>query len=298
MRKIGLWLLVGLVVGTGVTYMVVNNMAGREAKQAVEQMVSENEEIESLEYSDLTVGLLDQGGKIEDVRLRLKGIDEPIIIDQLQIEDLVQEEGRLVRADVRMEGLTLNHDHELLESITPELAAMGYDEVVVDASAAYQYDPQERLLQLEEIHLSGKDMGTLSMAITLANVDPALWDIRKENLNLGSLLTTFALVSLGPSQIEYKDKTLLKRWMKRQASKSGQRPEDFVRQLHQQIDQEAGETDQAIVKEALAAVKDFLADPDRITVRIAPEKPVALMRFMLESPERILENLQLKVESN
>lgn len=298
MRKIGLWLLVGLVVGAGVTYMVVNNMAGKEAKQAVKQLVAENEEIESLEYSDLKVGLLDQGGKIENVQLRLKGVDDPITIDRIEIGDMAQHEGRVVRADVKMEGLTLGHDHVLLESIAPELTEMGYDELVVNASAAYQYDPQERLLQLEKITLSAKEMGTLSMAITLAQVDPALWDIEKENLNLGSLLTTFALVSLGPSQIEYEDKTLLKRWMKRQANKSGQRPEDFVRQLHQQIDQAAGETDQAIVKEALAAVKDFLADPDQITVRIAPEKPVALMRFVLESPERLLENLNLTVEAD
>lgn len=298
MRKIILWLLVGLVVGAGITYIVVNKMAGQEAKQAVEQLVAENEEIESLEYSDLTVGLLDQGGKIENVRLRLKGIDDPITVDRIEIEDIALQEGRTVKADVRMEGLTLKHDHALLESITPELAAMGYDKVVVDASADYRYNPKERLLELNKIHLSGKEMGTLSMTITLAQVDPALWDVKKENINLGSLLTTFALVSLGPSQIEYKDDTLLKRWMKHQAQKSGQQPEDLVRQWHQEIDQEAGQTDQAIVKEALGAFKRFVTDPDRIEIRISPEKPVALMRFVLESPERILENLQLKVESN
>ncbi len=298
MRKIGLWLLVGLMVGVGVTYMVVNKMAGQEAKQAVDQLVAENDEIESLEYSDLTVGLLDQGGKIKNVQLRLKGIEDPIVVDQLQIKNIDQIEGRTVQADVSMEGLTLKHDHALLESITPDLAAMGYDEVVVDATAAYQYDPQKRVLTLEKIGIVAKDMGELSMAITLAQVDPALWDIKKENLNLGSLLTTFALVSIGPSRIEYEDQSLFNRWVKRQAQKSGHRPEELIRQWNKQIDEEAGRSDLTIVKEALEAVKAFVADPDRITVRIEPEKPVALMRFVLESPERMLENLHLTVESN
>jgi len=298
MRKIGWWLLVGLAVGGGVTYMAASNMAGREAKLAIERLVTENEEVESLEYSDLTVGLLEQGGKINDVRLQLKGIEDPIVIDQLQLENVAQKEGRTVQADVSMEGLTLKHDHALLESITPELEAMGYAEVVVDATAAYQYDPQKRRLTLEKIDLSAKDMGKLSMAIILDQVNPELWEVKKEGLNLGAFLTTFALVSIGPSKIEYEDHSLLKRWIKRQAQRSGHRPEAVVRQWRRVIDQEANRNNSSIAQAALGAVKDFLADPDRITVRIAPEKPLALMRFVLESPERILENLQLQVESH
>lgn len=298
MRKIVLWLLVGLVAGVGITYMVGNKMATKKAEQAVEQLVAENEEIEALEYRDLKVGLFDQGGKIKDVRLQLKGIEDPIVIDQLQLQKIAQIEGRTVQADVSMEGLTLKHDHALLESITPELAAMGYDEVVVDAIFAYQYDPQERELTLEKIGIAAKDMGELYMAFTLAQVSPALWEVEKEDLNFGSLLSTFALVSIGPSQIEYEDQSLFKRWVKRQAQKSGQRSEDLIRQWNKQIDTEAGRSDRAIVKEALGAVKAFLADPDRIIVRVEPEKPVALMRFVLESPERMLENLHLTVESD
>jgi len=298
MRKIGWWLLVGLAVGGGVTYMVANNMAGREAKLAIERLVTENEDVESLEYSDLTVGLLEQGGKINDVRLQLKGIEDPIVIDQLELENVAQKEGRTVQADVSMGGLTLKHDHALLESITPELEAMGYAEVVVDATAAYQYDPQKRRLTLEKIDLSAKDMGKLSMDLTLDQVNPELWEVKKKDFNLGPFLTTFALVSIGPSKIEYEDHSLLKRWIKRQAQRSGRQPEALVRQWRQVIDQEADRNNSSIVQAALGAVKDFLADPDRITVRIAPEKPLTLMRFVLESPERILENLQLQVESH
>ena len=296
MRKIILLLLVGLAAGIGIAYWVGNKMAIREAEQAIEQLVAENEQIETLEYGGLKVGLLDQGGRINDIRLRLKGTDDPIKIDLIQVADVAQVKGRWVEADVRMKGLTLENDHDLLESFTPDLAAMGYDEVVVDASMAYRYDPAERLLQIEEMRLHGKDMGTLSMAATLAQVN-ALGDINKEDLNLGSLFFSFSLVSIGPSQLEYEDHSLFKKWIKQEAKKSGRQPEELVAQWHKQLDETANPDDHVIVKEARKAVKAFLADPDRITAQIDPEKPVALMRFILESWDRLMENLQLKIET-
>jgi hypothetical protein len=291
-----LLLLVGLAAGIGIAYWVGNKMATKEAEQAIEQLVAENEEIESLQYGGLKVGLLDQGGRISDIQLRLKGVDDPIKIDQIQVADLAQAKGRWVQADVRMEGLTLKNDHDLLESFTPDLAAMGYKEVVMDASLAYRYDLEERLLQVEEMRLHCKDMGTISMAATLAQVN-ALGDINKKDLDLGSLFFSFSLVSIGPSKLEYEDHSLFQKWIKQEAKKSGRQPKELVAKWHKQLDEAANPDDHMIVKNARKAVKAFLANPDRITAQIDPEKPVALMRFILESWDRLMENLQLKIET-
>ena len=290
--------LAGLLVGLMGAYLVASNISKKRVAAQLQETVAESDLIESLTYGKLSTGLLSSSVRLADLDLRLKGIEDPVTIGEMQVNDIVLQDDFPVAADLWVEGLRLHARHSLLAPWHEALSSLGYDGVDISLRLRYLYDPAQRKFALEQCELSEPRMGRLQLDLALHNINLAPFlahDYRESPL---AALGAFSLISLAGLDADYQDKSLARSFIDHQARQAGMSSGQYVDGLVADLNQRSGDAAEAPVREALEAVARFLRDPDRITVKAAPQTAVALMRlFLINDVGDVFDQLNLHVSS-
>ncbi len=298
MLKRILLVLAGLLIGLVGAYLVTSNISKKRVAAQLQETVAESDLLESLSYGKLSTGLLSPSVRLADLELRFKGIEDPVTIGELQVNDILLQEDFPVAADLRVEGLRLLASHSLLVPWQESLASLGYDGVDMSLRLRYLYDPAQRKFALKQCELSEPRMGRLQLDLALHNFNLAPFLAHDYRESPFAALGAFSLISLAGLEADYQDKSLARNLIDHQARQAGISSGQYVDALLADLNQRSGDDAAAPVLEALEAVTRFLRDPERITVKATPQTAVALMRlFLINNIGDVFDQLNLRVSS-
>jgi hypothetical protein len=168
------------------------------------------------------------------------------------------------------------------------LAAFGPDHVTADLDFKLVWDPQTHELALSPFRLAADDLGTLTLNVTLGNVDLSL-------LPKGPMAAMAGLVvaTVKSGSLVYDDHSLIERGIAVYAAMTGQ-PADAVRQMLVAMltNMKSPLPSRPLLPSQLAG---FVAHPGTLTVRIAPDAAVPAAMLAALSPDEAAQKLALDV---
>jgi hypothetical protein len=153
------------------------------------------------------------------------------------------------------------------------LADLGYDRVALDIAFAYRYDPDKSLFTLDNLRIEGPRVGRLELTAEIANV---------ATLAPETPLATLALMlraALGKATLRYHDDGLAARLKAREARRAGLAPADYQARVAQGFDEAIAKAADDGPREAMAKLKNFVEQPETVTVTAAPREPVPIFRL-------------------
>ena len=96
--------------------------------------------------------------------------------------------------------------------------------------------------------------------------------------------------------LDYQDNSLTQRLIELGARQSGQRSEQFVSAITEQLNSEIQRQTQPAVKDMLLAFQKFIVKPGHIQVAVSPTRPVPLLTLLMEKdPNEIIRVLNVSV---
>jgi len=168
------------------------------------------------------------------------------------------------------------------------LAAFGRDHVTADLDCKLAWDPRTHDLALSPFRLAADDLATLTLQVTLGNVDLSL-------LNKGPMAAMAGLVvaTVKSGSLVYDDHSLIERAIAVYAATVGQ-PPDAVRQMlvGMLTNMKSPLPSRPLLPAQLAG---FVAHPGTLTARIAPEAAVPAAMLAALSPDETAQKLALDV---
>jgi hypothetical protein len=293
-----LLVLAGLLIGLVGAYLVASNIGNKKVAAELQQTVAESDMLESLTYGKLSAGLLSPSVYLSDLELQLKGIEDPIAIGELEVNDVVLQDNFPVAADLSMKGLRLLASHSLLTPWQDDLASLGYDGLDLSLKLRYFYDPAQRQFTLEQCEFSEPRMGRLRLDVALHNFNPVPIIAGDWRENPFSALTVFSLISLASLQADYQDSSLAQKLIAHAARQSGISSDQYIDTILADLNQRSGKDPDPRIREALETVNQFMRDPGRISIQAAPQTAMALMRLLLiNDMGDVFDQLNLRITS-
>jgi hypothetical protein len=168
------------------------------------------------------------------------------------------------------------------------LAAFGPDHVTADLDFKLVWDPQTHDLALAPFRLAAEDLGTLTLNLTLGNVDLSL-------LPKGAMAAMAGMVvaTVKSGSLVYDDHSLIERCIAVYAAMNGQ-PADGVRQMlvGMLTNLKSPLPSRPLLPSQLAG---FIQHPGTLTARIAPDAAVPAAMLAALSPDETAQKLALDV---
>jgi hypothetical protein len=179
--------------------------------------------------------------------------------------------------------------HGLARLVPPNaLAAFGQDHVTADLDFKLVWDPRTHDLALAPFRLAAEDLGTLTLNVTMGNVDLSLLPKGPMAAMAGMVVATVKSGSL-----VYDDHSLIERGIAVYAAMAGQ-PPDALRQMlvGMLTNMKSPLPSRPMLPSQLAG---FIQHPGTLTVRIAPEPAVPAAMLAALSPDETAQKLALDV---
>jgi hypothetical protein len=179
--------------------------------------------------------------------------------------------------------------HGLARLVPPNaLAAFGRDHVTADLDFKLVWDPQTHDLALTPLRLAADDLATLTLNVTLGNVDLSL-------LAKGPMAAMAGLVvaTVKSGALVYDDHSLIERAIAVYAAMTGQTPAALRQMLVAMLtNMKSPLPSRPLLPSQLAG---FIAHPGTLTVRIAPDAAVPAAMLAALSPDETAQKLALDV---
>lgn len=148
---------------------------------------------------------------------------------------------------------------------------LGYAKIVVDVDYAYRYRPDLRELTIEKFRISGKQLGTLNFEARIGNVT------RIDATTLPQLIAVSLQAVVRGGRLTFEDGSLAGRLIRDRAREAGQSEKAYRKALIGSIDSEMRRTKSANLRRQLQHVRAFIEKPGRITIEMAPKRPVPVL---------------------
>ncbi len=284
-----------LAAAAAAGYLIMARQAERAARQQVESAALRIPGVKSVDYDAVSIDWLASKARIRRVRVVLSDPEETVPIDEILVNAFEPGQGVPERLDVEVRGVRLRSGQPRLQALQPYLASAGYEELAVDLRLDYTYDPSTRLLTIETLAVDIARGGSLTLSARLNNIDlPRLMERLDDTVYL---FTSLPAVSLAAAELAYVDDTLARRLLEEWARRTHSTPVEAAGALNADLDRLFGRADRQPTREALSALKSFIASPGRLRVAAEPPSPVSFLRFLWAgSPSEVLELLHLRVK--
>lgn len=173
-------------------------------------------------------------------------------------------------ATVRVRGFEMRAD-----KATPATRAwmerLGYSKITVDVDYAYRYRPGLRELTIEKFRISGKQLGTLTLEARIGNVT------RIDAGTIPQLIAVALQAVVRSGRLTFEDASLVGRLIRDRARAAGQSEAAYRETLTGDIDAEMRRTKSAGLRRQLQHVRAFVTKPGKITIELAPQRPVPIL---------------------
>lgn len=240
-------------------------------------------------YDNSSVDLLGLNVHLEDVKITLPG-QEPVKIEEITLNDFDSKHNIPEFLDVDIDGIEAKKSFNSLGF--GDIFA-GMDEVNMNLALKYEFDADDKVLDIKKISESVDDLGEISFSTELHNVGSL------ESFAQQMMRNPYS-VAIGKSELEYKDDSLVERLIAYNAKHVGVSADKFKAQLLEKLNkklQKAEKKENADAEQKyLSALIDLIDNPDEFTISIDPQKPVSLQEMKYGSMDKNLKKLNLEID--
>ena len=270
-------ILLVLCVGTylGLKFYIENDARGR-----IQDWANQTGRISKISFQSLEVGLFSKTIQVSQVSVQIKDANSPVTIDRLVLYSFDTKNEIPSFMHVEIQGIHIPRDNSLMKGISPVLAQLGYADIAADVEYAYFYEPIKKDLEIRKLRFSIPDMGIVEVSAKINNLDLAALKAVPDNPL--SLIALVPAVAISGIMLDYEDNSLVKRLIELGARQSGQRSEQLISTLTQQLNTEIQNQNQPATRDMLLAFQNFLLNPGRIKVAVSPALPVPLLTLLME----------------
>ena len=184
-----------------------------------------------------------------------------------------------------------------------DLADLGYTELSLDAGFTGAWDDKAGRVTIDQMSITGANIGGLKLSFTLGNITPEVVDaFKKAENDQAKQMELVQAVTVEKLSVRYDDASLAKRMLGSLAKKQGIPEQALVQQLGAMVPMTVsmiGNKDfEAKISAAAAA---FLKAPKSLTVSAAPAKPTPVAEIMgaaMMAPQSLPTMLGADVKAN
>lgn len=242
-----------------------------------------------VEYGEVEVGWSPMPVIVHDVAVAL-GDEAPTLIEKFTVADYATEDGLATALHVRAEGIAQDLS-DLGEEQATLLRKLGYNTMRGAYEMAYDYDPDQQVLELKQLRADVEDMAGIGLELRLSDFD-------LESAVRGGA-QAYPEFKVDKFAITYRDASLVRRLIREAAKEQGVSEEEFVAQLLLDVEAQAG--DDRLMQQLAQELRSFLKDPQQLTISGEPEQAVAVMEVMAAAmlkPDELPQMLNLQVKAN
>jgi len=248
-----------------------------------------------------------QGGSLRFDRIEATGIevtDEkektvPIAAITMTAADYVGDVPRKVGFEVKGVEVPVDAADESMK----DLAELGYTKLKLDAALGGAWDDKTGRLVVDQLSVTGADIGGVKLAFTLGGLTPAVVEALKQAENdQAKQMELLQGLTVEKLSLRYEDASLAKRVLATQAKKQGVPADALVMQLSAMVPMlvsAIGNKDfETKISNAAAA---FLKAPKSLTVSANPAKPTPVAEIMgaaMMAPQSLPTVLGADVKAN
>ncbi len=227
--------------------------------------------------------------------------DKKIPIDTITVTaaDFVAGVPRRVGFD--MKGLVVPVDPADAEM--KDVAELGYKELAIDASFSGSWDDKTGRVVIDQMAVTGADIGGLKLTFALGGFTPEVMEgFKKAENDQAKQMELLQGVTVERLSLRYEDASLAKRMIDAQAKKQGVPADAFVQQINAIVPMmlsAIGNKD--FEKKIAAAAGTFLKAPKSLTVSASPAKPLPVSEIMgaaMMAPQSLPTVLGAEVKAN
>jgi hypothetical protein len=258
--------------------------------------------MENIKYDNVSVDLPGGDVHIQDIEISPTGGGKETLIEEIVIHDFDEDNDIPHYLNLSANGVNIEVTPANFGAASTELKKMGYETIKASFDLIYEYSEDSKALELNNLALHIEDMGEASLGISLENIYLDKVDLE----NPITLMPVTQALKVKYAQIKFDNDSLIEKLLAMDAKNRGMDVDDLVDQVEADIEEQIktakNEGDEFSVS-VLAAMLDFVKDPDSISITIKPERPVsfeALTILAMESendPTYLVKALNLRVEA-
>jgi hypothetical protein len=169
-----------------------------------------------------------------------------------------------------------------------ELSMLGYEDYLSSNMAiSYEFDAEAGEVNIKNLSMGIDDVGSIGIELKLSNIK-----------NPAALIFTYPSVQIDAAKIVYEDDSLIDRAYTLQAKKEKKSVDEIKDDAIQILDSKIEKTSGEFQKNVLLAIRDFIDDPDELTISVSPQSPVSIKQLLsVRDPQYYIELLKIEVDS-
>lgn len=282
-----------VIIGIFIIYFGVKIYTEKALQRNIDNEIQKITQFADVQYDDLQVDILDQSIRLKDVVITPRFWKEKIRIEESVFYDLKNENGIPSNIRFNLEGIYLDlaNSNNFLKTY---IESMGLENVKADLECAVSYDNKDRILSVQQVKLGADGVGKAELSLRLKNIDPDTIGSLPQNIVL--LLITLSGVSIEGAEIKYQDETLMDKVITVAARQESQQADDYYQSLVQRLEVAFKNETDPNVKKAIKGIQDFMKKKDKISIMLAPKKPVPFGKlYWIRDLNRLVDLLGIKV---
>jgi len=257
-----------LMIAAG--YIGIKGYANKLAEAKLQEAIAAIEFYADISYKKVNVNLFGLNAHINEVIVSPHGSKENIFIDEIVIYEIDNKNEIPTFAHIKLNGLhsdTSNKDKNFFINL-------GYaGNIKVNIELDYVYRKNERAFYCDRFSYGADRIGTLNLKYHISNLD-------LDSDNILFLDSPFPNILIHNAKISFQNESLVERFMQMKAKEEGKEAVRLMQEIAEMIDEEISRTNDAFYQETLHILKEFIKDPDKIDVELAPETPISLDRIL------------------
>jgi hypothetical protein len=294
-KKISAGIVVVLLLA-GAVYFGLDRAAESSAAERIQQFVDASPLVKEVRYQTLDVGLVGSQARMENVTVKMAQSEDVLNIQSISISDIAVQDDLPTRLNLTATGIAVPEDAKAMRELAPVLNDLGYGQIATNLRFQYDYDPAARRLTVDKFMVEAADAGQFTAHIQLENID--LKSIPQQPENALSMMPLLTGITLKAASMTYTDHSLLDRIIVRQAQQEGITPDAFKNLLSQQLEMHTGQLQDPSTLAIVKSLQNFIRNPKKITVSIAPAAAVSIFQFIaVKDFADVVRILNLKVTS-
>jgi hypothetical protein len=285
-----------LIVGIGSAVILVSAFIGARiyasniAEEKIDMAIENIANHATVDYGNINVDLLKQDINISDVVISSINSKAKIIINEIVIHDIDEKSDIPLFMNVSFNGVNLS-ESQLIDNneIIKKLGNNGSS--LMDISVDYLYNQEDQVINLNKLNFSADNVGEMDVSFRLGNIDLN----PQKNMYLFSVLPKIILHNV---KVAYRDESLIEVLQALAAKDQNKSIEAIKTEAINDINQIIKREKDDFTKTALNEIKNFINNPESLTISLTPTKPLALGKLMhVSEPKDLIRLLNVEVKS-
>lgn len=285
-----------LIVGIGSAVILVSAFIGASiyasniAEEKIDIAIENISNHATVDYGNINVDLLKQDINISDVVISSNNSKAKIIINEIVIHDIDEKSDIPLFMNVSFNGVNLS-ESQLIDNneIINKLGNNGSS--LMDISVDYLYNEEDQVINLNKLNFSADNVGEMDVSFRLGNIDLN----PQKNMYLFSVLPKIILHNV---KVAYRDESLIEVLQALAANDQNKSIEAIKTEAINDINQIIKREKDDFTKNALNEIKNFINNPESLTISLTPTKPLALGKLMhVSEPKDLIRLLNVEVKS-